>query len=121
MHELSIAQRLVDRAVAAAAERGADRVRAMTVALGTATHLHAPQVRFCIEAVAEDTAAAGATVAFEHVEPAGECDCGWSGRLPSLTETVPAAPSRRCPACGDPVTLTAGRECRLETIEVPER
>lgn len=120
MHELTIAQRLVDRAVAAAAERGRDRVDALTVELGTATHLTAAQLRFCVETVADGTPAADATVAFERVDPAGECGCGWAGGLDTLDETVPAAPSLRCPDCGERVALTGGRECRLTSIEIPD-
>jgi hydrogenase nickel incorporation protein HypA/HybF len=119
MHELSIAQRLVDRAIEAAADRGADRVDGLTVELGAATHLAQDQVAFCIDAVAEGTPADGATVSFERVPPAGTCDCGWTGRPERLADTVPGAPSLRCPECGGRLTLTAGRECRLTRIEIP--
>lgn len=119
MHELTVAQRLVDRATEAATNRGADRVDRLTVELGEATHLAADQLAFCLTATAEGTPAEDATISFEHVEPAGECDCGWSGRPERLPDTVPAAPSLRCPECAGRLTLTAGRECRLASIEVP--
>jgi hydrogenase nickel incorporation protein HypA/HybF len=119
MHELTVATRLVDRAVDAAERRGADRVDAMTVELGTATHLAADQVRFCVSAVAAETPAADAAVRFERVPPAGECDCGWSGRPDPVEGVAGDVPSLRCPDCGDRLTLTAGRECRLTSIEIP--
>lgn len=119
MHELTVAQRLLDRALSAAGDHDADEIRTLTVELGTATHLAADQLGFCIEAVAEGTTAADATIEFERVQPRGDCDCGWEGRLPSLSEAQPA-PSVRCPECGARVTLTAGRECRLARIDIPE-
>jgi hydrogenase nickel incorporation protein HypA/HybF len=118
MHELAIAERLLDRALAAAADHGADRIEALTVELGTATHLVTDQVRFCIETVAEGTAADGATVRFDRVAARGECDCGWHGELPTLA-AAQLAPDRRCPDCGAGVELTAGDECRLAAIDVP--
>ena len=120
MHELAIANRLLDRALAAAEEAGASRVETLHVALGTATHLVPEQVRFCLRAVAEDTPAEGADVRLEEVPARGECDCGWAGELRSLADTVAGAPDRRCPDCGRSVTVTAGRECRLTSIDVPD-
>lgn len=120
MHELAIADRLLDRALAAAAEAEATRVETLHLELGTATHLVPEQVRFCIRAVAEDTPAEDADVQIEQVPARGECDCGWAGELRSLAETVAGAPDRRCPDCGTSVSVTAGRECRLTSIDVPD-
>jgi hydrogenase nickel incorporation protein HypA/HybF len=119
MHELTVAQRLLDRALSAAEDHGADEIATLTVELGAATHIAADQIAFCIEAVAEGTPAADATIEFERVQPRGQCECGWQGTLPSISDAQPA-PSVRCPECGSRVTLTAGRECRLASIDVPE-
>jgi hydrogenase nickel incorporation protein HypA/HybF len=121
MHELAIADRLVDRAIAAAREADADRITALTVELGTATHLLPDQVRFCLEAVAEGTLAEGADVIFERVPARGECECGWAGDLDTLAETVAGVPDRRCPDCGTAVELVAGQECRLTGVTVPDQ
>lgn len=120
MHELAVAERLVDRAVDAAREADAADVTAVTIELGTATHLVPDQVGFCLEAVATDTLVEGATVQFKRVSARGVCDCGWSGELDDLSETLAGVPDRRCPDCGAAVTLTAGRECRLASVEIPD-
>ena len=120
MHELAIADRLLDRALAAAEEAEATHVETLHLELGTATHLVPEQVRFCIQAVAEDTPAEDADVQIEQVPARGECDCGWAGELRSLADTVAGAPDRRCPDCGTSVSVTAGRECRLTSIDVPD-
>jgi hydrogenase nickel incorporation protein HypA/HybF len=119
VHELAVAERLVDRATSAARDAGAAEVTALTVELGTATHLVADQVSFCIDAVAEGTPAEGAVVRFDRVKPRGACDCGWTGTLDTLADTVTGVPDRRCPDCGGAVDLVAGRECRVTSIEVP--
>jgi hydrogenase nickel incorporation protein HypA/HybF len=121
MHELAIADRLVDRALATAREADADRITALTVELGTATHLLPDQVRFCLEAVAEGTLAEGADVSVEGVPARGECECGWAGDLDTLSATVAGVPDRRCPDCGTAVELVAGRECRLTGVTVPDQ
>ncbi|MEF8818041.1 MAG: hydrogenase maturation nickel metallochaperone HypA [Haloferacaceae archaeon] len=120
MHELAVAERLVGRAAGAARDAGAAEVTALTVELGTATHLVADQVGFCVEVVAEGTPVEGATVRFDRVDARGACDCGWTGVLDSLAETVAGVPDRRCPDCGAAVDLVAGRECRVASIEVPD-
>ena len=120
MHELAIADRLLDRALAAAAEAEPTRVETVYLELGTATHLVPEQVRFCLEAVAADTPAEGADVRIERTPARGECDCGWRGELPSLAETVAGAPDKRCPDCGAAVSVTAGRECRIAGIDLAD-
>jgi hydrogenase nickel incorporation protein HypA/HybF len=120
VHELAIANRLLDRALAAAEEADTTRVETLHVALGAATHLVPEQVQFCLRAVAEDTPVEGADVQIEQVPARGECDCGWAGELRSLADTVAGAPDRRCPDCGTSVSVTAGRECRLTSIDVPD-
>jgi hydrogenase nickel incorporation protein HypA/HybF len=120
MHELAIAEGLVERATEAAREAGAERVEELRVELGSATHLVADQLTFCIEAIGEGTPAAGASVTVDPVPARGVCACGWRGELATLSDTVAGAPDRRCPDCGAGVKLTQGRECRLASITVPD-
>ncbi|MFB6084294.1 MAG: hydrogenase maturation nickel metallochaperone HypA [Halorientalis sp.] len=120
MHELTVARRLVDRAVATARDHDADRIDALTVRIGAATHVVPDQIAFCIETIAEGTPAEDATIRFERVPARGECACGWEGELDTLADTVAGAPDRRCPECGGGVTLTAGTECGLTRIETPD-
>lgn len=121
MHEMSVADRLLETALEAASERNADRIDSLTIELGGATHLAADQLEFCLDAIAEGTAAAGASIEFDRIEPIGACDCGWFGATDSIDGLAPDAPSLRCPECGSRLSLRAGRECRVKTIEIPDR
>lgn len=120
MHELSIASRLLDRALSAADDHGADSVEELTVALGRATHVNPDQLRFCLETAIDGTIAADAAITIERVAPRARCECGWEGEPDGLEGTIAYAPDVRCPDCGDRADLVAGRECRLRSIEVPD-
>ena len=120
MHELSVADALLDRASEAAADHDAATIETMTVELGAATHVNPDQLRFCLETVAEATPAADATVEFETIPPRAECDCGWTGEPPSFEGTAAVVPTARCPECGAQTEFTQGKECRLATITVPD-
>lgn len=120
MHELSIAQRLVDRAVTVAQEHGASRVNELTVAVGRATHLNPDQLRFCVEAVATDTAVSDAAITFERVPVRGECECGWSGEPGTVEDALTYVPDPNCPDCGARVSITEGRGCHLTRIDIPD-
>ena len=120
MHEVSIAKQLLDRAIDAASENGADSIDELTVAVGEATHLNPRQLTFWIEQLSADTVAEDVEVAIRTIPAEGRCSCGWSGELSGLESAFGTAPDRRCPECGKTTELTAGTECRLEGITVPE-
>jgi hydrogenase nickel incorporation protein HypA/HybF len=120
MHEFSVADAVLERAIATASEHDAGAIEELTIELGTSTHVNPDQLRFCLEAVAEGTPAAGATVRIERVEPRGRCECGWAGSPPTIDGAGMAAPNLRCPDCGDRIELTRGKECRLTSITTPE-
>ncbi|WP_302081566.1 hydrogenase maturation nickel metallochaperone HypA [Salinibaculum rarum] len=120
MHELSVAEAILDHAREAAADHGANTVDTVTIALGAATHVNPDQLRFCIETVAEETSLAGVEVAIERVEPRATCDCGWAGEPPAFEGTAAVVPAARCPECGSQTDFTQGKECRLASIDIPD-
>ncbi len=120
MHELSIATGILDRALSAAEAHGADRIEALRIELGEATHVNQRQLRFCLETSLEGTIAAGARVRIDEITPQAACDCGWNGRPQTLEIALSYAPDVRCPECDSRATLVRGRECRLASIDVPD-
>ena len=120
MHEISVAEAILSRALDAAAEHDADRIEALTIEVGRATHVNTDQVRFCLDAIAEGTPADGATVRTDVVEPVAACDCGWTDEPEALDVGPTFAPDVRCPECGHRAHLERGRECRLVAIDVPD-
>jgi hydrogenase nickel incorporation protein HypA/HybF len=120
MHELSIATSILDRALTAASDHGAEEIEELTVEVGTVTHVNPGQLKFVLEAAMETTIAADAEVILETVTPDAQCDCGWSGEPETLDVAVSYAPDISCPSCGARLTLDRGRECRLASIEIPD-
>ncbi len=120
MHEISIANGILDRALEAASEHDADRIDALTVEIGRATHVNPDQLVFCLESIVDSSLAAGATIETEAVEPVAACECGWRGTPAELDLAAGFAPDVRCPDCGTRADLVCGKECRLTSIEIPD-
>ncbi len=120
MHELTVAEALLDRAREVAMEHDAERIDAVTVELGAATHINPEQLRLCLETVATATVAAEATVDIETVTPRAACDCGWDGEPPSFEGTAAVVPTARCPECGTRTEFVRGKECHLSAVTVPD-
>lgn len=121
MHEISVANGVLERALAAADEYGADRIDELTLEIGRVTHVNPEQLVFCLEAITEETPAEGATITTETIDPIATCDCGFHDEPSELDLAAGFAPDIRCPDCGGRAELVQGRECRLASIDVPER
>ncbi len=113
MHELSIAQRLVELALEHMRAAGAKRVVAVTVQIGALSCLQADPLRFGFDLLTQGTPLAGATLNVKVRPVVVYCEpCGQSVALPGIQNF-------ECPICGSPATdIRQGRELDLESIEV---
>lgn len=121
MHEISVANGILERALTAADEYGAKRIDELTLEIGRVTHVNSDQLVFCLEAIAEGTPAEGARIRTETVDPIATCDCGFHDEPGELALAAGFAPDIRCPNCGGRAELVQGQECRLASIDVPDR
>lgn len=112
MHEMSLAEGLIELVEEEARKAGAGRVKVVRLALGALGHVEAEAMRFCFDAVSRGTSAEGAELDIVTVPGAGWClDCG---KTVPLTERFGA-----CPECGQyHVQMTAGDDLRLAELEV---
>lgn len=112
MHEMSIAESLVELIEEERRAQGFSRVKQIRVKLGALGHVEPSALLFCFDAVSCGTVAEGARLELESV--AGE---GWCPRC-----RVSVAIEERyelCPRCGQSyVQMTAGDELRLTELEV---
>ncbi len=112
MHEYPITCHLVDLVCRLAAERGAARIRELTLVIGDDAGYVGDSIRLYFDAVAEGTACAGAEVTVIRIRP--QLCCPACGRL---FERKPF--SFACPECGtDGHPTRIGKEFYLKSIVV---
>ncbi len=108
MHELTIAQSVLETITARTADR---QVHAVRLEVGKLSGVSADSLRFCFELAAAGTAVDGAVL--DIVEPAGRARCATCAE-----EFVLDDPILLC-ACGSSdVRLLAGDELRIISVEV---
>lgn len=108
MHELSIAQSIVDTVC----DRAGDRpVRSVLIRVGALTAVVPEAMRFCFELAVAGTVADGARLDIERRPGTVHCRrCGADATLDDLILL--------CPCGSADVRVTAGRELRIVSMEV---
>ncbi len=109
MHELSIAQGVVDICQQHA---GGRRVLAVTLEIGTLSGVVPDALEFCFEASTSGTLLEGARLDIERVAATGYCrDCDRTHPISAYFDP--------CPACGTfPLEVRSGEELRVKDLEV---
>jgi len=112
MHEMGIAQNILDIAVATARKEGASKITRINLVAGELRGIEPMQLTFCFAIVARDTIANGAYINIETVPVSGHCnDCQSNFSIEDYTYV--------CPRCGSiKIELTGGTELRLKDIEI---
>jgi len=112
MHELSIAQALVEQIEATATQEHAQRVVRVVITVGALSGVDPEALSSLFPLVAEGTVAADATLLIERVAVRAHCKaCG--------LETQAKTTFSGCTACGSKdIELSAGRELNIKTIEL---
>jgi hydrogenase nickel incorporation protein HypA/HybF len=112
MHELTLANSLVELAASHAAERGAARVRQIDIRLGALCGI-ARALYFCFEPASRGTRCEGAELHITEVPLSIHCEgCGG-------VKHPRSAFNLRCPDCGRPTRkVLTGREMELVSIEL---
>ena len=108
MHELSIAQSVVE----AVCERAGGRtVRSITLEVGALTAVVPDAMLFCFDLVTEGTVAEGARLDIDWRPGATHCrSCGADAEM---TDAIPL-----CPCGSADVDVIAGRDLRIRSMEV---
>ena len=112
MHEMSLAEGVLQIVEEAAAASGFRRVRKVSLAIGRLAAVEPDALRFCFESVARGSIAEG--TALEIVEVAGSGWCGQCARMVPMAEAVAA-----CPHCGNwRLRPSGGTEMKVTSLEV---
>jgi len=112
MHELSIAQALVEQIEQVVVAEGATRATKVMIAVGALSGADPEALRAAFPLVAEGTAAEGAELIVEQVAARVHCSaCGG--------ESVVDAWSLGCAVCASrEVELVSGRELHIQSVEL---
>jgi hydrogenase nickel incorporation protein HypA/HybF len=112
MHEMSLAESIVQIVEDTARQHGGTRVTRVRLEIGQLAGVELDALRFCFEAASRDSLAADAALVID--QSAGRAWCMPCGR--SVTVTGLADP---CPDCGShQLQVTGGTELRVRDIEL---
>ena len=113
MHELSIAQNIVELATEAATRANAERVIAVTLKVGRFAGIEPGALLFSYEIAAQGTILEGSRLEIVHVPLVVWCaHCLKEVELDSVQRL-------RCPTCGTPCgEIRRGRELDIESLEI---
>ena len=112
MHEMSLAEGMLQIVEETARKNGAAKVTCVWLELGALSHVEAEALRFCFDAVARGGVAEGARL--EIVTTSGRAWCMPCGDTVELARLGDA-----CPRCGGyQLQVTQGEEMRLKDIEI---
>jgi len=114
MHEMSIAQSIVDIVEKELTSHGVEQLKAVNITVGKLAAVVPEQLAFCFSMITIETNLAGATLNIREVPIGYTCSaCG--------EEFTSGEMSIVCPRCGDTnIGLTSGRELSIESIEVAD-
>ncbi len=111
MHEMTLAESVLQIVEDAARREGLRRVRAVWLEIGQLSSVEPEAMRFCFDAVARDSVAAGARL--EIVTTAGAAWCIECSERVALAKLGAA-----CPGCGGyQLRVTEGAEMRVKELE----
>lgn len=112
MHEMALAQGILDVALSNACQHGAVRIGRIKLLVGEMTHVEPESLKFCFAALSAGTIAERATVDIEVKPLRGRCrQCN--------SEFSVAGFYFVCPECqSSSVEIISGRELTVEHLEV---
>lgn len=112
MHEMSLAEGVLQLIEDAARDQGFTAVRTVWVEIGQLSGVEPDAMAFCFDAVSRGTLLEGARLEIVHVPGSGHCyECGWDTELQAVYDA--------CTHCGAvPVHITGGTEMRVKELEV---
>jgi len=114
MHELAIAQAILDRAKAASEKNGGGRVLKIGLRIGEISGVEPDALSFGIEALSKDTSLEGLVLDVEQPRRRQRCAA-------CATEFEPEGFTVRCPACQHEASeCIAGNELDVTYIEIED-
>ena len=111
MHEMAIAEGILDIALDCAQKNGAARIERIGLLLGELSGVETDALSLCFSSLVQGTPAEHAVLTWERVPLTGRChDCGREMHI--------RPQDLFCPDCGGGIEFIHGREMRVDYIEM---
>lgn len=112
MHEMSLAEGVLQLIEDSARTQHFSRVKTVWLEIGELSSVEPEAMRFCFDAVTRGSLAEGARLEIIIVDGGGQCmNCGQTVRVQAVYDA--------CPLCGGyPVSAQVGTEMRVKELEV---
>ena len=111
MHEMALAEGIVDIAMDYARQNDARHIAEVHLILGELAGVETESLSLAFDSLVRGTIAAGAALTWERVPLMGRChDCGRELRI--------RPQDYLCPDCGGGMEIIGGREMRVDFIEM---
>ncbi len=111
MHEMALAEGILDIVLSYADKNNAKKVTEISVLVGEMTGVVPESLEFCFESLARDTKAQGAKLVLKHIPLVARClDCKTESKIERYNFTCPKCNSSR-------MEIISGRELRVESLE----
>jgi hydrogenase nickel incorporation protein HypA/HybF len=112
MHEMALAQSMLEIVEQASRDDGARRVTVVRIEIGALSHVEPDALRFCFDVVTRGSIADGARLDVESTPGAAWC-------MPCATKVPLARLGEPCPHCGSyQLAVCGGDAMRVTEIEV---
>ncbi len=112
---------IVQSVLAEAENRKAKKVTEVHLVIGELTFLGIEQVRFAYEVLTKGTILENSKLVIETQNGEVKCDnCGYKGGFKYEDDPLyhQPVPTLKCPRCGSPVKIIAGKECIVKSIKM---
>jgi len=119
MHELSMAEAIVNTVLDVAKKNNATEIMEVTIEIGQLTMLNHEQLKFLLDVLSEDTLLEKSEIIIEDVPVEIKCkNCEFTG-LANTDNSDHYLIIVLCPQCGKKdLEILKGRECNVKTIKI---
>lgn len=119
MHELSMAQGIINAVLETAENNNATEVTEIYIEVGRLAMLNPEQLRFLLDVLLENTMAENARIDISEIPVTISCpECGYEG-IANLDDSDHYAPIIECPNCENMrISILDGRDCVVKNIVV---
>ncbi len=119
MHELSMAQGIINAVIDTAESNNATEVTEVGIEIGRLAMINPEQLRFMLSVLVENTIVEDADIKIEEIPVEIDClECGFKG-VAELDDKDHYAPIVECPKCGNKrISILNGKDCVVKNIVI---